>query len=160
MPRRWPGLRRRAGQAIDSQVVAVRAGPPRPGRAARHYTASLPLRLECWSVDIWTDVAGIYTTDPVSRRTPANVSIVSRFEASDSRLRRECSIRQRCCRPCAKTSGVCRLKVIPPLARWCWHGASSTTEIQPRYRLARWQYDIGKRCCACTGLDAQPSATS
>ena len=73
------------------------------GRGGSDYTAALlGEALQATRVDIWTDVAGIYTTDRVwcHRRNASKRSPLKKRRRWQSSARK-CCIRRRCCRRCA-----------------------------------------------------------
>ncbi len=115
------------------------------GRGGSDYTAALlGEALNATRVDIWTDVPGIYTTDPRVAPAAANASTSSPLK----RQRKWPPLAPKCCirRPAAcraqRYPGVSSapVKSLKRAVRWC------VKPPRTRRCSARWRCVAGKRC--------------
>lgn len=114
------------------------------GRGGSDYTAALLAEaLHATRVDIWTDVPGIYTTDPRVVPAAQRIDEIAFEEARKWRpLARKCCTRQPCCLPYVAISRylLARARIQKQAARWC--------AIKPRIHRCsgRWPCAVSRRC--------------
>ncbi len=121
------------------------------GRGGSDYTAALlGEALHATRVDIWTDVPGIYTTDPRVVSAAKRIDVIA-FGKKRLKWRlsaRKCCTRPRCCPPCAATfrSSLAQVKIQRRAGRW------SARKPRTRRCSARWPCVVSRRWLPCTAI--------
>ncbi len=120
------------------------------GRGGSDYTAALlGEALHATRVDIWTDVPGIYTTDPRVVSAAKRIDVIAFEEAAEmATSARKCCTRPRCCPPCAATfrSSLAPVKIQRRAGRW------SARKPRTRRCSARWPCVVSRRWLPCTAI--------
>ena len=129
------------------------------GRGGSDYTAALlGEALHATRVDIWTDVPGIYTTDPRVVSAAKRIDVIAFEEAAEmATFGAKCCIRQRCCPQCAAIfrSSLAPVKIQKRAGRW------SARKPRTRHCSARWPCAAARRWSRCTAtICCTPAASA
>lgn len=118
------------------------------GRGGSDYTAALLAEaLHATRVDIWTDVHGIYTTDPRVVSAAKRIDEIAFAEAAEmATLVQKYCIRQRCYPQYAAISRSLSApaKTHAQVVRWC------AIKLKIRRCSARWRFVAIRLCSLCT----------
>lgn len=118
------------------------------GRGGSDYTAALLAEaLHASRVDIWTDVPGIYTTDPRVVSAAKRIDEIAFAEAAEmATLVQKYCIRQRCYPQYAAISQSLSApaKTHAQVVRWC------AIKLKIRRCSARWRFVAIRLCSLCT----------
>lgn len=118
------------------------------GRGGSDYTAALLAEaLHASRVDIWTDVPGIYTTDPRVVSAAKRIDEIAFAEAAEmATLVQKYCIRQRCYPQYAAISRSLSApaKTHAQVVRWC------AIKLKIRRCSARWRFVAIRLCSLCT----------
>lgn len=118
------------------------------GRGGSDYTAALLAEaLHASRVDIWTDVPGIYTTDPRVVSAAKRIDEIAFAEAAEmATLVQKYCIRQRCYPQYVAISRslLAPAKTHAQVVRWC------AIKLKIRRYSARWRFVAIRLCSLCT----------